>query len=124
MTQSHTVLVVDDAQAIRLLCRVNLELDGHRVLEAGTIGAARQALHESDEVSLVLLDVHVGADNGLEFLDELRHEHPELRVAMLTGSTDLDRVREHNPDGILGKPFELDHLRDVVSALANRRAGV
>jgi DNA-binding NtrC family response regulator len=124
MTQSHTVLVVDDAQAIRLLCRVNLELDGHRVLEAGTIGAARQALDEDGDVSLVLLDVHVGADNGLEFLDELRNAHPELRVAMLTGSTDLDQVREHNPDGILGKPFELDHLRDVVSALANRRAGV
>ena len=59
MTQSHTVLVVDDAQAIRLLCRVNLELDGHRVLEAGTIGAAREAARRL-EVSLVLLDVHVG----------------------------------------------------------------
>jgi DNA-binding NtrC family response regulator len=124
MTQSHTVLVVDDAQAIRLLCRVNLELDGHRVLEAGTIGAARRALDDEPEVSLVLLDVHVGPENGLEFLDELRTAHPRLRVAMLTGSTDLDRVREHNPDGILGKPFELDHLRDVVSALAGRRAGV
>src|SRR5215216_7857840 len=123
MTRSLTVLVVDDAPAIRLLCRVNLELDGHRVLEAGTLGDARQALEDAD-VSLVLLDVHVGPENGLAFLDELRHERPELRVAMLTGSTDLEHVRAHRPDAVLGKPFELGQLRDVVAGLADRRAGV
>ena len=123
MTQSQTVLVVDDAPAIRLLCRVNLELDGHTVKEAGTLGAARDALGDG-HVSLVLLDVHVGPEDGLAFLDELRCEHPGLRVAMLTGSADLARVEEHGPDAVLGKPFELDHLRDVVERLTQRGAGV
>ena len=123
MTRSQTVLVVDDAPAIRLLCRVNLELDGHSVCEAGTLGAAREALDASD-VSLVLLDVHVGAEDGLAFLDELRRDHPRLPVAMLTGSADVDRVQEHGPDAVLGKPFELDHLRDVVERLTQRGAGV
>ena len=124
MTRSHTVLVVDDAQAIRLLCRVNLELEGHRVLEAGTLGAAREALDENDEVSLVLLDVHVGAEDGLDFLDELRRDRPDLPVAMLTGTAEIEHVRERGPDAILGKPFELDQLRDAVATLADRRAGV
>jgi CheY-like chemotaxis protein len=124
MVRSHTVLVVDDAQAIRLLCRVNLELEGHRVLEAGTIAAAREALAGGDDVSLVLLDVHVGPEDGLEFLDELRRDRPELPVAMLTGSAEIERVRERGPDAVLGKPFELGELRDAVASLADRRAGV
>jgi DNA-binding NtrC family response regulator len=124
MARSHTVLVVDDAQSIRLLCRVNLELDGHRVLEAGTLSAAREALEADEAVSLVLLDVHVGPEDGLEFLDELRRERPELPVAMLTGSAEVERVRARGPDAVLGKPFELGALRDAVSSLADRRAGV
>jgi DNA-binding NtrC family response regulator len=123
MGHSQTVLVVDDAPAIRLLCRVNLELDGHSVREAGTLGAARDALGDGD-VSLVLLDVHVGSEDGLAFLGELRREHPGLHVAMLTGSADVDRVQEHGPDAVLGKPFELDHLRDVVERLTQRDARV
>jgi DNA-binding NtrC family response regulator len=123
MNPSQTVLVVDDAAAIRLLCRVNLELDGHRVLEASSVAQARDLLG-GGKISLVLLDVHVGPDDGLAFLDEIRRDHSDLRVALLTGSTDLDRVREHNPDAVLGKPFELDQLRDVIAALADRTAGV
>jgi two-component system OmpR family response regulator len=123
MSASHTVLVVDDAAAIRLLCRVNLELDGHEVREAGNLGAARDALADG-RVSLVLLDVHVGHEDGLAFLEELRRDHPGLRVAMLTGSADLDRVREREPDAVLGKPFELDQLREIVESLAGRSAGV
>jgi DNA-binding NtrC family response regulator len=123
VVRSQTVLVVDDAPAIRLLCRVNLELDGHNVREAGTLGAARDALGD-EAVSLVLLDVHVGPEDGLAFLDELRREHPRLPVAMLTGSADVDRVRERGPDAVLGKPFELDHLRDVVERLTQHGAGV
>ena len=123
MSPSQTVLVVDDAAAIRLLCRVNLELDGHRVLEASSLQQARELL-AGDDITLVLLDVHVGPEDGLAFLDELRRVQPDLRVALLTGSTDLNRVREHKPDAVLGKPFELDQLRDVVAALADRKAGV
>ena len=123
MSPSQTVLVVDDAASIRLLCRVNLELDGHRVLEASSLQQARELL-AGDDITLVLLDVHVGPEDGLAFLDELRRDQPDLRVALLTGSTDLDRVREHNPDAVLGKPFELDQLRDVVAAVADRKAGV
>ena len=36
----HTVLVVDDDPALRMLCRVNLELDGYTVLEAGSVDDA------------------------------------------------------------------------------------
>jgi DNA-binding response OmpR family regulator len=54
-----TVLVVDDDPSLRLLCRVNLELEGYRVLEAGDLAAARSAL-SGDDVDVILLDVHLG----------------------------------------------------------------
>lgn len=121
MTRPLSVLVVDDAAAIRLLCRVNLELDGHRALEAATVDQARETLAQ-EEVSLVLLDVHVGAEDGLELLDEIRREHPEVAVALLTGSAELDSVRAHGPDAVLGKPFELEDLRRVVEKVSGRAA--
>ena len=122
MSPSQTVLVVDDAASIRLLCRVNLELDGHRVLEAASVQQARDLL-AGGESRLVLLDVHVGPDDGLELLDELRRESPHVRVALLTGSTDSSASASTTRDAVLGKPFELDELRDVIAALADRKAG-
>jgi DNA-binding NtrC family response regulator len=117
---ARAVLVVDDAPPIRLLCRVNLELDGHRVLEAGTLGDARAAI-EADDVRVVVLDVHVGHEDGLDFLRELRREGRDVRVVLLTGSIDLDRARREQADATLGKPFELDELRGVVAQLAASR---
>lgn len=121
MTRPLSVLVVDDAAAIRLLCRVNLELDGHRALEAASLDEARDALAQED-VSLVLLDVHVGPADGLELLDEIRRDYPEVAVALLTGSTDVERARAHGPDAVLGKPFELEDLRRVVDQVGSRAA--
>lgn len=116
----RTVLVVDDAAAIRLLCRVNLELDGHRVLEAGTLAEARQHL-ESSPVDLVILDVHVGNEDGLAFLDELRRVHTGLPVVMLTGTTSPEALRPRGADAVLTKPFELEELQRAVRTLG--RAG-
>lgn len=113
----HSVLVVDDDPSIRLLCRVNLELGGWRVIEAGTLEQARRALVES-EVGVVLLDVHVGTADGLEFLEELRRDRPGLAVALLTGSAETwsdDRARA---DGVLSKPFTLEELNETVRRLA------
>ena len=63
--QSPTVLVVDDDASLRLLCRVNLELEGLRVLEARDVGEA-EALLGTEAVDLLLLDVHIGVESGIE----------------------------------------------------------
>ncbi len=58
------VLVVDDEPSLRLLCRVNLELEGYRVLEAATRRRGDDARARAGDIDVVLLDVHVGADDG------------------------------------------------------------
>jgi DNA-binding NtrC family response regulator len=109
-----TVLVVDDDPSLRLLCRVNLELEGYRVVEAGDVDAARTALIEED-VDVILLDVHLGNQNGLALLPSIG-EHGRA-VALLTGSPGM-----HLPDNatVIGKPFSIDELSDTVRRLAGR----
>ena len=113
---SHTVLVVDDDAAIRFLCRVNLELDGWTVLEAATVGAARAAVSQGD-VDVVLLDVHLGAESGFDFLAELRAEHPGLPVAMLTGSVGTPSLVGVEVDAVISKPFRPEELTTTVLSL-------
>lgn len=107
------MLVVDDEPSLRLLCRVNLELDGFRVLEAGTMGAARSLLL-SEPVDVLILDVHIAGEDGRELLDELRATDSPVRIAMLTGSADLRNSRFDAADRVLAKPFEpLDLIASV-----------
>jgi DNA-binding response OmpR family regulator len=121
-------LVVDDDPSIRFLCRVNLELDGWLVREAGTLDDARSELLEGD-VSVVLLDVHVGTQSGIDYLDELRRDHPGVSVAMLTGSVGTPTLEGTTPtlegttpDAVLAKPFTLEQLAETVRRLASRTA--
>lgn len=118
---SSTVLVVDDDAAIRFLCRVNLELDGWTVREAGTVAEARTAVAQGD-IAVVLLDVHLGVENSLELLAELHAEHPGLPVAMLTGSVGTPTLEGVTVDAVIPKPFKPDHLAATVRNLAMRLA--
>jgi DNA-binding response OmpR family regulator len=115
---SHTVLVVDDDASIRMLCRLNLEFDGWHVLEAGSLAQAREQLI-AGPVEVVVLDVHVGSGNGVEFLQELRRDHPALKVALLTG---LDQLGDVGSDAVIPKPFTIGQLTSTVAGLAARPA--
>jgi len=115
-----TVLIVDDDASLRLLCRVNLELDGYNVLEAPSVGAAEDAL-AVDVVDLFLLDVHIGADDGLALMRSLRDREHGAPVVLFTGSAQLDPATISEADGVVPKPFRLEQLLDVVRQLAPRR---
>jgi DNA-binding response OmpR family regulator len=111
-----TILVVDDEPSIRLLCRVNLELDGHRVLEAATLEEGRRTLSAGPGV--VLLDLHVAGEDGLDLLTEIRADHADVKVVLLTGATELTDELLELADGVLMKPFTLEQLGSTVSRLA------
>lgn len=116
-TPSPTVLVVDDDSSIRFLCRLNLGFAGWTVREADTLDEARRQLADR-AVDVVLLDVHVGSENGAVLLDEIRRAYPRTKVAMLTGSTGTHALDGVQPDRVIGKPFTLDELTGTARALA------
>ena len=111
------MLVVDDEKAIRMVCRVNLEVDGFRVFEAGTLAEARDVI-AAEDVDVALIDVHVGGGDGLELVRELRQLEPRRAIALLTGSVELSVDERAGVDEILGKPFTIDELLEVVHRLA------
>ena len=117
---SPTILVVDDDASLRLLCRVNLELEGYNVLEAPSVAAAEDVM-AADPVDLFLLDVHIGADDGLALMRSLREREHAAAVVLFTGSASLDSITIAEADGIVPKPFRLEQLLDVVRELAPRR---
>jgi DNA-binding NtrC family response regulator len=120
---AETVLVVDDEASIRLLCRVNLELEGYRVLEAESVDDAR-AILSAEPVAVALLDVHIGLDDGLALLAEIRTTHPEIGVALLTGTAQIDPVEREGADALIPKPFELEQLVTTVRELALKPSGI
>ena len=114
-----TVLVVEDDESLRMLCRINLELENYRVLEAETVDRAT-ALVLSEPVDVVLLDLHVGERHGTELLPVLRAEQPDAAVCLLSGTSEADPPDEEGVDGFIRKPFELDVLTETVRRLASR----
>ena len=118
-THVKTVLVVDDERSLRLLCRVNLELDGHVVHEAATLAEARQLI-DQESPDVILLDLHLGSEDGLDLLDEVEALDLPVRVVLLSGSSEVGPELRTRVAGVLGKPFELGRLASAVSGLILR----
>jgi DNA-binding response OmpR family regulator len=111
-----TVLVVEDDPALRMLCRVNLELENYRVLEAATVDLADELLmHE--EVNLVLLDLHVGSRDGRELVPVIRSRQPDAAICLLSGTSVSDPPLDAGADDFIRKPFDLDVFRATVERL-------
>ena len=115
----RAILIADDDAGVRLLCRVNLEHEGYRVLEAESASTVEQAV-SSDRVSLVLLDIHLGTDDGLAVARGLRDTRPDIAIALFSGSVrELPPSAQALADGVLTKPFSLEDLSATVERLAS-----
>jgi CheY-like chemotaxis protein len=113
------VVVADDDDAMRMLCRVNLELSGYRVLEAGSGEELDRVLEEAETIALLLLDIHLGDRDGMDIARELRKDRPEIPIAFLTGSGFYSRDDANAVgDATIRKPFTLEELTETVSRLA------
>lgn len=114
------MLVADDDPTLRLLCRVNLEHDGYRVGEAESADDVARAL-EDEDVALVLLDVRLGADDGLAVARRMREDGARTRIALFSGSaSELTAEQRRLADAVIPKPFSLDSLIATVRSLASR----
>ena len=107
-------LVVDDDAALRLLCRVNLELEGFAVREAATVAEAEAAI-AAERPDVVLLDVHLGGEQTHDLLARMRAEG--IPVALVTGSVDMNDYRD-SADALLAKPFVPQMLVETARRLA------
>lgn len=113
------MLVVEDEPSLRLLCRINLELEGFEVVEAATLAEARRAMVACSP-RVVLLDLAVGRENGADLIHELRARRPPVPVALVSGSAALGSGGGEVADAYLRKPYSIDDLLSTVRRLAAR----
>jgi excisionase family DNA binding protein len=122
--QGPVVLIVDDDERVREYVRVNLEMEGYSVREAGS---ADEGLEVLEEVSpdLVLLDVMMPEVDGWEMLRRVRERHgiDAIPVVMFSGKVDEGAAGEaaaRGAQGFLGKPFDpqqlIEHAKQLLPA--------
>lgn len=123
---SHaTVLVVEDEAHLATGLKLNLQLDGYRVVVARSLREAAAALVESAPIDLILLDVNLPDGEGYGFCKQLREAGQYMPVIMLTArSAAEERVRglDSGADDYMPKPFALPELLARVRS-ALRRSG-
>jgi two-component system OmpR family response regulator len=115
------VLVVDDDAAVRQLIDEYLRANDFRVTEAGD-GRELMSAFRSQVLDLVLLDLRLRADDGMQLLQQLRAES-QIPVIILTGRTEeADRVMglELGADDYLTKPFSPRELLARIRTVLRR----
>jgi excisionase family DNA binding protein len=122
--QGPLVLIVDDDPRVREYVRVNLEMEGYAVREAGS---ADEGLAVLEEVSpdLILLDVMMPEVDGWEMLRRVQERHGigAIPVVMFSGKVEEEAAEEataRGAQGFLGKPFDpqqlIEHAKQLLPA--------
>ena len=117
------LLVVDDDERLRALLQRYLSSNGYRVSAAASAAEAR-ALMKSMEFDLLILDVMMPGESGLELTQSVRKDSA-VPILMLTARGDpADRIAglEQGADDYLPKPFEPRELLLRVNSLLRRVA--
>jgi len=84
----NRILIVDDEKAIRLLYADELTEEGYEVLTTDG-GAGLMELIDRKRPDLVLLDIKLGKDDGLDLLQDIRNAYYDLPVVMCTAYPDF-----------------------------------
>ncbi|HLB83371.1 MAG TPA: response regulator, partial [Steroidobacteraceae bacterium] len=132
----RTVLVIDDSEAVRTALDVLLSMHGARVLGAGSAAAGIGVL-AGESVDLVIQDMNfrreaTSGEEGIALFHQIRAQHPDLPVILLTAWTHLETAVELVKAGAsdyVAKPWDnarllttVRNLLDLQAARAENRA--
>jgi CheY-like chemotaxis protein len=122
------VLIVDDEPAIRLLCAINLELEGFHVLEEAD-GLRALALARREPPDLVVTDVKMPGLDGFQLAEALRRDERTRQIPLIflsgeaAGSGEA-RARKLGALAYLTKPFDPSALASLVAGVLARTRGL
>ena len=119
--ETAAILVLERDAALRMVCRVNLEIDGYRVVDAETVEEAERLL-STEMIGVAVTDLQITKPgDGLEFAAQARADYPDVALILMT------RGRLDEPiafaDACYVKPFDLDDFLATVKQLADRGLG-
>ena len=116
MSDSKTVLLIDDDDSLRRVVEYNLHEEGYRVITAADGTSGLQAF-QAQPIDLVLTDIRMPEMDGLELLTRLKSMHADLPVIILTAHGTIDSAVEAMKLGAfdyLTKPFNREQLKAAV----------
>ena len=117
----HHIIVVEDDDVTRAKLAGYMEAAGHRVSEAAD-GSAMREIMAHDLADLVLLDINLSGEDGLDITRQLR-SRSNIGIILVTGRTDdVDRIigLEIGADDYVTKPFNPRELLARVKTLLRR----
>jgi DNA-binding NarL/FixJ family response regulator len=125
-TRRVNLLLVDDHRVVRLGLKALFETVPHFTV-VGEAGAAAEAVAQARELhpDVVIMDVRLGDGSGIEACREIRSEHPETRVFMLTSYSDEDAIVASIMAGAAGyilKQIEPERLIEAVEMVADGKS--
>ncbi len=116
------IFVVDDERTIRLTFRLALETDGYNVEEAASADEAMMGF-KTEKYDLVILDLRIGEDSGLNVLAAMRQQGiktPTLMVTAYGSIRNAVRAMQLGAIDFLEKPVEPIALRKMVAEVVSR----
>jgi two-component system response regulator PilR (NtrC family) len=119
-----SILVVDDEASMREFLEILLAKEGHQVTTAADAGAALRQV-AGGELDLVVTDLRLGAESGMEVLKAVKQGAPATEVIMMTAFATTENAIQAMKLGAydyLLKPFKVDELRLVIQKALEHRA--
>lgn len=117
---SGTILVVDDEESIRMLCKRALEIHGFNVLCADDGRKAVELFNEQTDIKLVILDMTMPYMNGEETYKELQKIKADVKVLLSSGYSENEAFDKFTGKGIAGflqKPYKASALTEKIKDL-------
>jgi len=118
------ILVVDDELSMREFLQILLAKEGHSVLTAGDVAGAMERFRES-EPDLVVSDLRLGRESGLDLLRSVKAESPRTEVVIMTAFATAENAVQAMKLGAYDyvlKPFKVEELRLVLEKALEHRA--
>src|SRR5690554_4815421 len=115
-------LIVDDEPDIRTLIALFMKREGVPTLVAADLAEAREQLAAHDNIQLCLTDMRLPDGNGLDLVDEIREQRPDLPVAVITAHGQVEaavRALKAGAFDFISKPIEQDTLRRLLRDARN-----
>ena len=113
------ILVIDDEPLVRQMLEVRLTRAGHEVVTAPD-GEEAIAVHNSQAAELVITDIFMPEKDGLETIQELRRETPELKIIAVSGGSRIGNMdflkmaAKFGASAALYKPLDYDELLQAI----------
>jgi DNA-binding response OmpR family regulator len=118
----HSILIVEDDEALRSTLARHLRARGDNVVETDTAEGAAAVLVGGLRPDLVLLDINLPGDTGWSLLRDAAMTTAGSPPVVVTTATTINpsRLREYKVAGYLPKPFPLETLVSTIERLLSR----